>query len=97
LPQAVSAVAHDSLRQLQGGKVQRPACKEERGTLFGCFLLQLVLSMLSILKPAAWARLAFRILPAKIALQAPCSSSGLAARVGRRVEDAAAFAAPPLH
>jgi len=35
MPQAVSAGAHERLRQLQGWEVWRPAEKEMRGTPFG--------------------------------------------------------------
>jgi len=55
MPQAVSAGAHERLRQLQGGKVLRPAEKEMRGTPFGWCRLSIALSRLFLLKPAAFA------------------------------------------
>jgi hypothetical protein len=53
MPQAVSAGAHERLRQLQGWEVWRPAEKEMRGTPFGCCRLSIALSRLFLLKPAA--------------------------------------------
>jgi len=55
MPQAVSAGAHERLRQLQGWEVSRPAEKEMCGTPFGCCRLSIALSRLFLLKPAAWA------------------------------------------
>jgi len=55
MPQAVSAGAHERLRQLQGWEVSRPAEKEMRGTPFGCCRLSIALSRLFLLKRAAFA------------------------------------------
>ena len=55
MPQAISAGAHERLRQLQGGEVWRPTEKEMRGTPFGCCRLSIALSRLFLLKPAAFA------------------------------------------